>query len=466
MESLKERMTAIMSTRNRVSTPLLLALCLLPAGLAQQRTGPDALIKIIGDGKGTIAVPDMRGTGDAQRHMAVFNKTLFEDLQDSGVFKMAPKTSYPIEIPQRPQDFKPPVNNQRMGPWLTDWSNPPVSANFLTVGYAGVQDNRFLLYGWLFNVEQQNVAAAQVLNKVYLGDLSEEGARKVAHEFAADILAKFGVKPIFGTKIYYTSSRGGNVKEIWVMDWDGSNKKQLTRLNSTTTFAAVSPDNTRLAFTTFARGNPTVMLMSLETGRLLPFYNQKASVNASPEFTADGNLLFASTAHGGALNIYTCRQDGSGLRRLAHSTAIETEPKVNPRTGSEIVFTSGRSGPPQIYKMNMEGADVVRLTSGEGEAVNPSWHPDGQFIAFSWTRGYDPGNYNIFVMDVATGKDVQLTHGQGRNENPSWAPDGRHLVFSSNRSGSLQIWTMLADGTQLRQLTHEGINDKPVWSRN
>ncbi len=67
-------------------------------------------------------------------------------------------------------------------------------------------------------------------------------------------------------------------------------------------------------------------------------------------------------------------------------------------------------------------------------------------------------------MDVATREYNQLTHGAGRNENPAWAPDGRHLVFSSNRSGSTQIWTMLADGTQLQQLTTHGNNEKPVWS--
>jgi hypothetical protein len=67
--------------------------------------------------------------------------------------------------------------------------------------------------------------------------------------------------------------------------------------------------------------------------------------------------------------------------------------------------------------MNLEGTDIVRLTTGEGEASNPSWHPDGQHIAFAWTRGFEPGNFNIFVMDVATRQYVQLTHGMGRNEN-------------------------------------------------
>jgi TolB protein len=209
------------------------------------------------------------------------------------------------------------------------------------------------------------------------------------------------------------------------------------------------------------------MMMSIETGRILPFYNQRASMNGTPEFTPDGqSLLFSSSAAGGSPQIFRCNLDGSGLRRIGVTSAIEVEPKVNPKTGTEIVMTSGRSGPPQVYKMNIDGSDVVRLTSGEGEAVNPSWHPNGQHIAFSWTRGFEPGNYNIFIMDVASREYVQLTHGAGRNENPTWAPDGRHLAFSSNRSGSTQIWSMLADGTKLRQLTSQGRNENPVWSRH
>jgi TolB protein len=115
--------------------------------------------------------------------------------------------------------------------------------------------------------------------------------------------------------------------------------------------------------------------------------------------------------------------------------------------------------------MTIDGTDVARLTTGEGEAVNPSWSPDGQHIAFAWTRGFEPGNYNIFIMDVATRDVVQLTHGAGRNENPVWAPDGVHLVFSSKRGRSTEIYTMLANGTGVQQLTTQGNNEKPVWSR-
>ena len=115
--------------------------------------------------------------------------------------------------------------------------------------------------------------------------------------------------------------------------------------------------------------------------------------------------------------------------------------------------------------MSRDGTNAEMLTAGEGDASNPSWHPNGQIIAFSWTRGFEPGNFNIFLMDVASKKFDQLTHGAGRNENPNWAPDGRRLVFASNRRGSMQIFTMLADGTSVHQLTTQGRNEMPVWGK-
>ena len=142
--------------------------------------------------KWIVALPDFRGSGGSEGFMSTFNATLREQLQDSGVLTVAEKSFYPLNIPQTPQDFK------RPSPWLTEWSNPPVSATHLVFGYAGVQTDRLAVFGWLYNLAQPDPASAKVIGKVYFGALDKEGAKKIAHEFAADILQFFGVKTPLG----------------------------------------------------------------------------------------------------------------------------------------------------------------------------------------------------------------------------------------------------------------------------
>ncbi|HVT95264.1 MAG TPA: hypothetical protein VHD76_20605 [Bryobacteraceae bacterium] len=438
-----------------------LALVVAAAASSLFAQGERNIINIETGQRPALAVPDFRGSGEAQSHMAPFNGALFSSLQDSGQFTMVPKTAMPLHVPQQPSDFK----GGEQGYSLPDWAGPPSNTNYLAFGYTATQNGQIVLYGWLFDVRQANLSSAQVLGKVYTSTLDDQGARTVAQQFAADILKNFGATGLVGTKIYFTSDRTGH-KEIWSMDYDGGNQTQVTFYKSITTFPVVSADGTKLAFTTYANGRPQIYMHSLISGRKLPYYNQSASMNAASDFTPDSqHLLIYSTAGSSFSQIYMTNVDGGGLRRIGSSRSPEVEPKVNPKNSGILVFVSGRSGFPQLYTMNADGLDVARLTSGQGEAVNPSWNPDGQHIAFAWTRGFEPGNYNIFVMDVASHQFQQLTHAEGRCENPVWAPDGIHLVYSSKRGRSTQIWTMLADGTAKRQLTTQGNNEKPVWGK-
>jgi TolB protein len=409
-------------------------------------------------GKPALAVIDFRGSG-SQPFMSAFNSTLFSDLDGSGLFDMKGKSMFPLNNPQRQEDLRQEDGGQGFA--LSDWAGAPVNASHLVFGYTAAQNGALVLYGNVDDTRQQNPQSAQLLSQRYVGSLDEAGAIKVAHEFANDIIQKFGGSgSLLGSRIYFRSDRSG-ADEIWAMDWDGKNQTQLTRLKSLSIQPAVSPDGSRVAFTGYAKGTPRIMMVDTMTGRTLPFYNQEASLNAHVSFTPDGKQIFYASTASGISQIYTAAVDGQGFRRISHRDEIQVEPKVNPRNPALLIFVAGAHA--QIYKMTAEGVGVERVTNGAGEATNPAWHPDGQHFAFAWTSGIAAGNFNIFLMDIGTHEYIQLTHGEGKNENPSWAPDGRHLVFMSNRSGREQIYTMLADGTQVKPLTAQGVNQTPVW---
>src|SRR5690242_7454795 len=79
-------------------------------------------------GRPALAVVDFRGSG-SQQFMSAFNSTLFDDLQGSALFDMKPKSVYPLNNPQRPEDLRPSDNG--MGFALQDWSGAPVNASHL-----------------------------------------------------------------------------------------------------------------------------------------------------------------------------------------------------------------------------------------------------------------------------------------------------------------------------------------------
>jgi TolB protein len=406
-----------------------------------------------GQAKIRLAVTDFPPQSVDQQLVSLtgeFNQVLEGDLGFAGIFDLLSKSYFPVQVPRQPQDVT-----------FPNWTDPPLSAQFLVYGQAEAINGNLVITGYLYDVK--NPANPSVLAKRFVATLNEISTRQAAHQFANEIIQTLGggIPGINLTRIAFVSKRTGH-EEIWVMDYDGFNQRPITSYGSLSLTARWSPDNTRLAFTTYALGNPEIFMFSLLTNHRIPFPTYKG-LNTTPAFSPDGKKVAFCSSMSGDPEIYVSNVDGSNLQRLTFSPGVDISPAWNPKTGNEIAFVSDRSGTPQIYIMSADGTNVRRLITGSGDASGPAWSPNGLYMAFHW-RVTETGTYDIYVMEIATGRIIQLTHDVGRNEHPSWAPDGRHLVFESNRSGSKQLWTMLADGSDPRQITQQGENWNPAWS--
>ena len=405
-----------------------------------------------------IAAADFKPTGaDPQTPAlkAAFDATLYSDLASAGIFDLVSKSLAPQATPGSPQEIN-----------LPQWSAAPATAAMVAFGSLSAANGRIIVSGWLFDT--RNTASPQVLGKQYNEAAGQEMARTIAHRFADEIILRLGggIDGISETKIYFVSSRTGS-KEIWAMDYDGQNQRQITRLGTVSLSPRVSPDNSRIAFASLGREGWAIRMYSLDLDRLVAFPAGTAGgSNQSPAWSADGARIAFSSSRTGDPEIWVADGGGGNLRRLTNFRGPDVSPTWNPRTGGQLAWVSGRTGLPQIYTMDVDGGNIQRLTDG-GYAISPSWAPNGQFLTFSWNRKYgpgDPGGQDIYFIDIASKRWIQLTHEAGSNDFPSWAPDGRHIVFERTIGGHTQIWSMLADGTEQHQLTQTGNNFMPNWS--
>ena len=410
----------------------------------------------LGAPKIRLAAADFKMVGnDAALSNAqqTFNQVFFSDLTNAGIFDMVSKSMAPAVMPGSPQEIN-----------LSQWSSPPANAAMVAFGSINVQNSRVIMNGWLFDAK--NTQSPQVLGQQYNEAAGPDTARHIAHEFADLIIARLGggINGIAESKIFYVSDRSGN-KEIWGMDYDGANQHQITHVSAICLSPRISPDGSRLAFDELNNRGGNIRIFSMSLNRLVNFPVHDGT-DYSPAWAPDGNSLAFSSSRSGDPEIWISSASGFGLRRVTAYRGPDVSPVFNPKTGNQIAWISGRTGLPQVYIMESDGTNVQRLTDG-GYATSPAWSPNGQFLAFAWSRHYGPGapgGQDIYVMDIASHRWTQLTHDIGRTDFPSWSPDGRHIIFQRTVHGHSEIWTMLADGTNQQSLTKAGNSRMPNWS--
>jgi Tol biopolymer transport system component len=135
------------------------------------------------------------------------------------------------------------------------------------------------------------------------------------------------------------------------------------------------------------------------------------------------------------------------------ATRMDTPGRFSP-DGTQVAFTSDRSGSPQVWIAGRDGSGLRSVTDLRDATVNVgSWSPDGRWVAFDAAMG---GNRDVYVVRSDGGPLTRLTHDTGAESDPEWSRDGHWIYYTSNESGRSEIWKMHADGGGRVKLTSEG----------
>ncbi|MBQ7501777.1 PD40 domain-containing protein [bacterium] len=170
-------------------------------------------------------------------------------------------------------------------------------------------------------------------------------------------------------------------------------------------------------------------------------------------------ILFSAKA-GNYYRIYTVRPDGRDLQPVLNLRRNCREPNLC-AVNNEIVFSMFSDGSWNLYKTDLRGAYIERLTDSIHTDRHPVWSPDGETIVFETDRW---GAGELACIDKNGENLRRLTNSGVSNSFPVWSPDGKKLAFVSWRNGSPDIFTMNMPERELHPVTKKYLACfNPCW---
>lgn len=389
-----------------------------------------------------IAIPQGCDSGGGNPYDVKLAELLRRDLDLSGFFSVIPPSSY-VESPGK--------CNLPNGIQFSDWS--VIGTDWVIKSSISSDMGTVKAEFYLYDVQLQKA----VLGKRYSADV--RFTNKLAHRFANEVIRYFTNTPgIFGGSIVFVS-KSGRFKELFEMDLDGDNLRQLTRERGLAVSPSYSLDGQSVVYTSYRTRKPELFVLSLATGAARQLTNREG-LEVSAKYLKDGSGIIASASFDGVSNIVIFNNQGQVVRKVTNGGYLDVSPSVSP-DGSRFAFVSSRGAGPEVFTMPLAGGEPTRISyTGSNYCTSPNWSPKGDKIAFTCLSG---GN-QLFVANPDGSNALQLTFG-GNNEDPAFSPDGRYILFSSSLGGKGRGIMLLPLHTgQPRQITSgPGEDSQPIW---
>lgn len=255
-------------------------------------------------------------------------------------------------------------------------------------------------------------------------------------------------------EIAFISERTGNA-DVFTMDVNRNIVYNLTHDPAWERGLIWSPDGERLAF--YSNRTTQWEVYTLDaTGRNLRQVTDNRLFETNLVWFTDSDSLAFVVPGATERTLVTIDTEGGTFNQKAYSDILSPVWSPDGQRIAYFSFTSRRFG---LFVMDAEGENRQMITDNiRPQPRDIAWSADQEQIAFV-------AHSEIFVSNITTGETRQLTFmGQGGAWEPSWSPDGLYIAFMSFHEGNAELYLLNVAGDQLRRLTHNPANDGvPVW---
>ena len=243
-------------------------------------------------------------------------------------------------------------------------------------------------------------------------------------------------------RISFSLFAGGS-DEIYTMNPDGSDQRQITSTTGDNFDADWSPSGARFAFTSTRDVTSTNLFAMNADGSNQVRLTGPGGLNAEPSWSPDGAKIVYVTAVGTGRALMTMNADGSNKTQITGTLPFATAPVWSPG-GTSIAFAMVSGSNLDVYRINPNGSGLTRLTTAAGNDDAPTWSPDGTKLAFTTLR---EGQSKIYSMNADGTAQTRLTNDPVPDHRPAWSPDGKKIAFDRAGGGVAGMYVMNADGS-------------------
>ena len=234
-------------------------------------------------------------------------------------------------------------------------------------------------------------------------------------------LFKLGIDWTPDGKIVYATAQNGDA-DIWIMDADGNNQKQLTDNNAADYF---------------------------------------------PKVTADGRYIVFISNRSGAKNLWRMNIDGTNPTKLS-DLPNSLSPSISP-DGNWVYFSAMdiQAGRLTLWKVSINGGEPIQIS--KLVALSPQISPDGKYLACFYPENGENGRrLKLTALSINDAVIIKQFEIFPQNSPFSWTNDGQSISYVNNSNGISNIWLQSIDGSDSKQLTNSENEDifQHSWSKD